>query len=315
MKFLAAFALLIPTLAIGGERPASAPPIDERLTGIEQKNKGQDAEIAALKKDIDALRLAIRCPCTRGGKCICGEDCVCPKATASDWKPGEPTLKGVEVAFIGTTWCANCPPAENRLGSLKSQIHYIDADKSRLDERFGVSSYPTAVALVDGMVVSRCLGSDIGTLIVGDWLEKPVWTKPNSEAVIMAEVKEGKDTRIKIGESSDGSLYAREVKPSVKTYSAPRATYSAPRGNGPGHTHRCGRCGMSWSHENWNVGNPSAHTCPGCGSLTWGNRTEGWISRPTYRAVTQPARASYSPPVYFSSGYSSGYCPTGTCPR
>lgn len=35
------------------------------------------------------------------------------------------------------------------------------------------------------------------------------------------------------------------------------------------HSHRCGKCGMVWSHGDESRGNVAAHTCPMCGRVEW----------------------------------------------
>jgi hypothetical protein len=95
MKSFAAL-LLLSSIAVAGERPASAPPVDERLTGIEARMKTLETRVNLVERDVDRLtgktsttpgyeiqrgpevEATPNCPCFKGGKCICGNDCQCP---------------------------------------------------------------------------------------------------------------------------------------------------------------------------------------------------------------------------------------------
>jgi hypothetical protein len=95
MKSFAAL-LLLSSIASAGERPASAPPVDERLTGIESRMKTLETRVNLVERDMDRLtgktsttpgyeiqrgpevEATPNCPCSKGGKCICGNDCQCP---------------------------------------------------------------------------------------------------------------------------------------------------------------------------------------------------------------------------------------------
>jgi thiol-disulfide isomerase/thioredoxin len=245
------------------------------------------------------LKLAIRCPCPRGGKCICGEDCVCPNcpehskakqtATTGQWKGTTPTNKGIELLFFGASWCTACPAAEARLGSAKSEIYYIDCtDSNPIAQRYGVNGFPYLLKIQDGRFIEGRAGDAVHETAARDWLS-------------------GRTLPAGVGANTVGGKPSAPAATS-RTYSAPRMTVA--RGNGPGHTHRCSYCGTSWSHENWNVGSPSAHTCPNCQRITYGNRTEGWNA---------PARTRNLPVTYFMSSprtgsrWVSGACPN--CPR
>ena len=43
----------------------------------------------------------------------------------------------------------------------------------------------------------------------------------------------------------------------------------------PQHSHRCGRCGYTWTHGESSFGNVQAHTCPKCGSGPWWTQVPG----------------------------------------
>ena len=264
--------------------------------GTRRLNAGEDAYPAleasdayrkALKEwDEKYKTSAIDCPCQAGGDCICETgDCRCEncKEHPYKWKGSKPTNKGREVLVFGADWCQNCPAAYKRLGKLTEQIYFIDCSKDDTQASlYRVDAYPTMIAIEDGIKVPslHTEGDSVGPFFAGKWLNKQDGVKTQSPPVVR-----------------------KYVQPSVVRSSQP---------NTPGHSHRCGRCGATWSHENWNVGNPVAHTCPSCGYLEYGNRTEGWgYGRPRQSRPVYQSYQSFRPNVVFPS--SGSFCPT--CPR
>ncbi len=72
------------------------------------------------------------------------------------------------------------------------------------------------------------------------------------------------------------------------------------------HSHRCSRCGYSWSHRD---GDPRAtHVCAKCG------RTQYVIESHWTQAVEVAAPKPKSLPVFRSGGGDGGGCRTGNCP-
>lgn len=196
MKLIALFTLLIPSLAYAGERPASAPPIDERLTGIEKINSDQDTEIAELKHKIESLQLAIKCPCGRGGKCICGEDCQCPNCP--EHGKADPR---VQVLSWSASWCGPCKVGETaatKAGLYDKLVHYdwdCETDRKTADLA-GVDKIPALVLVIDDKVVDRHFGSEGYVETIREWLK----VDPDSYAK-----KPVKESRVSTADDGDGS--------------------------------------------------------------------------------------------------------------
>ena len=162
----------------GGERHASTPLIDPALTGIEQRLIGHDAQFAELEKQIEVLQTAIRCPCGRGGKCICDpETCVCPNCPEHKAKQ-QTKASGVRVLFFTADWCGPCRQEKARLGSLMDQIEIVDCTNSNPKPEYGVTAYPTFIKLVDGKEVDRKVGA--GGSVVANWLSESRSTQESS---------------------------------------------------------------------------------------------------------------------------------------
>lgn len=79
------------------------------------------------------------------------------------------------------------------------------------------------------------------------------------------------------------------------TSATPKATYRYI--DAPGwHVHECPLCHSEWSHKDTNKGNVDAHTCPGCGSLTFDPSIRGVrLNEPK----DEPADADGNEPVLF----------------
>lgn len=333
-KSLVATTLVILKLAVSVPSLLSAEEvwnmgIEKRVTDLEKRVEVLEGKAALWNQGSPAI-----CPCPLGGKCICpANNCPCPncpehKKTGSvgavingiEWKGTTPTNKGRELLFFGSSTCVHCPAAISRLGELSKQIYYIDCSEGggvgdTLARMYRVDSYPTLIAIDNGIQAEGLYteGDSVGSFLAGKWLGI---TPASNAPTVSAKASSMSGKVLPLSSPAKASRVVLSI-PRVSYTSSPSRSYSVPsyRHSGPGHTHRCGRCGTSWSHGNENVGNPSAHRCPGCGSLTWGNRTEGW-SAPAYsssRSYSQP-RYSYRPTTYFSSGYSYG-CPSGNCPR
>jgi thiol-disulfide isomerase/thioredoxin len=158
---------LIPSFAMtfGGERPPSAPPIDERLTGIESRVTGHDTQIADLKKQIEALQLAIKCPCGRGGKCICPPGaCLCPNCPEHGKKATAESEPRVRLLHWSATWCGPCKVIEPELMAtgLWNRLEHYDWDSSKdrqTASKAGVTAIPALVLEIDGKIVDRHIGS------------------------------------------------------------------------------------------------------------------------------------------------------------
>lgn len=202
------------------------------------------------------------------------------------WKGTKPTNKGREVLYFGADWCPDCSTAEERLDEYKSQIVYIDCtDDDTLAGLYRVDSYPSMIAIDDGMKIDglHTEGSSVGSFFAEKWLTK---SEPRSRTKNFK-----RSNRVHVHDSRAGHVH---------------------NSRGPGHTHRCAYCGNTWSHENFNVGDPIAHTCPNCGQITWGNRTEGWNTQPRQSARRwQPIRIQSTPT--YSTPFIQG-CPSGMCP-
>lgn len=155
-------------VAEGGERPASAPPIDERLTGIESR-------LDTLERAVEALKTG-KCPCPEGGECICPDDnCPCPDC------PKHKKAKGVKLLGFKTSWCAHCPGAEKDCEGLA--IEWVDADTDPRAKQYHATSYPALIRLVNGEKDGHFEGRTGMANKAREWLAAPAnESKPSSPA-------------------------------------------------------------------------------------------------------------------------------------
>lgn len=79
---------------------------------------------------------------------------------------------GTHVLLFSASWCGPCKSAKERLGDLLSEVVLVDIDERKdLAKRYGVTNIPVAVLVEDGKAKTRCIGNDVGPLIVGKWLK------------------------------------------------------------------------------------------------------------------------------------------------
>lgn len=244
------------------------------------------------------------CPCPTGGKCICpADDCDCPNCPEHR-NPKATAGNGRTALGFGATWCPPCVGVKRDSEGLAIRWYDVDRDKD-MAERYHVTNLPELILIEDGRVVENHTG------VFGFLSKAERWL--NGEDLPKHTIK---DTRRSVSRPVTRIVTRppprNDFQP-VRISIPPPVVHQGyiPQNRGPGHTHRCGRCGASWSHENWNVGNPAAHTCPSCGMLTYGNRTEGWQASRPVRTRTMPQNTFFQPRVMLSGMGS--FCPT--CPR
>lgn len=76
---MAILGMMFPAPMFGGDRPASAPPIDQRLTGIESRLDALEAAVFKSTTTEATTEAKAECQCPDDGPCICPADlCDCP---------------------------------------------------------------------------------------------------------------------------------------------------------------------------------------------------------------------------------------------
>jgi hypothetical protein len=208
----------------GGEPPPQAPPIDERVDRLEYRISQIELKLGIT---------SVNCPCPEGGPCVClAGQCTCPNcpehlkaATVNGFRSGQPTGKGIELLFCGASWCVACPPAADRMGSLKSQVYYTDIDESN---PYNVQSIPTVLKLVDGQCVIRRNGEYITESGVGDWLNPP-----------KAEPRQVAKTQAYASQPTSGAgMHSHTCRSCGTTW------WHGAEANGDPYAHKCPNCGQ-----------------------------------------------------------------------
>lgn len=134
MKMFAITFLVFAVPLVGISAPPIAPPVDDRIAGVENRAESPEGKT--------------NCPCPVGDDCVCkSANCTCQPATENVFN-GE----GREVVVLGTSWCQYCPAAKS--AAEANGVPYFDAettDKGReLAKRHGVKSYPRILVFQDG---------------------------------------------------------------------------------------------------------------------------------------------------------------------
>lgn len=201
VKPIALFAILIPALALGGERPASAPPVDARLTGLEERLRTSEVRQDVTEQTVEALDSRVSalegnpkgsavkgrgshpyCDCATSGDCICDEgewNCQCPNCPKH-----KKTKEGrVRLLHWSASWCVPCKVVEPEIKSagLWDKIEHYDWDstKDRCTATLaGVDKIPALVLEIDGKVVDRHIGSDGLVAKAKEWLKSDPDKKP-----------------------------------------------------------------------------------------------------------------------------------------
>jgi DNA-directed RNA polymerase subunit RPC12/RpoP len=83
-----------------------------------------------------------------------------------------------------------------------------------------------------------------------------------------------------------------EPELAAKVESPPVIKVESPKGV---HSHKCSKCGTTWSHTDASYGNTHDHTCPQCGKIEWNQTSTVMIQKPVVRQ-------------------SVSNCPNGNCP-
>jgi thiol-disulfide isomerase/thioredoxin len=351
-KFLFHFAIAVKVilsvsqLAYSGERPASAPPIDERLTGIESR-------VDILEGRVDALegKTALACPCP-DGPCICpAGQCKCPncidhisnnrvvetytqnkveidkiwEAMAEDedgtmkkavqiWLRQQLTGKkstGRTAIVAGASWCGPCKEgeAERKAAGLVAgkDYEYFDVDSDpTLKAKYSVVNLPALILLENGKVVTHHTGLVGMTRKLGDWIGKPLPAGTGANLV---------------GGKPSVPAASRDI-PKISSYLSSPIPGSSLARQYPYTSRSVVRYGGStWT---W-PGNLRSHLASAHGINTNGlsdselrtihdnlhNTGRSGITGGQAARPVQYARQTYQPRVYYSSRGS--YCPT--CPR
>lgn len=151
------------------ERPPHAPPVDERLTGIEAKLADHEQRLEAL----EGKTAAKACPCPNG-PCACDpESCTCSDCpehvrTALDAK--------LRILAFSADWCGPCKVAESEAksaGVYDRVIHYdLDRDRKTAD-MLGVTRIPCLLLVKDEKVIDRHVGSMGYVEQIREWIENP----------------------------------------------------------------------------------------------------------------------------------------------
>jgi hypothetical protein len=287
--------LILSAFFAADARPPQAPPIDERLTGVESRVSTLEARVDLVERDVEKLTgKEVANP--GNDKCPCGPDCNC-KGGNCDCDPGKckcpncpERIEGNETArvlFFTADWCTHCGPAKDRLGDLMDQIEIVDCTDGNPHPEYNVTAYPTCLLLDDnGKVKTRCEGEHIGKLIVGGWLGKSSAEKP---AKLHSNQKPVQDSRIETNSRTvhhdDGDASDDQIR-----------------------QHLVDAHGYSWSQvsgmsrSQLKAAHDQSHGGPAVVAKNYPVRR---YSQPTIR-YTQPAQ--YRPTTYYRPSYNS-YCP------
>lgn len=307
---------------------------------IDSRLDGHDAELVELRNKIDALQLAIKCPCGRGGKCICPPDsCLCPNCPEHHGKKAATqTADGVKLLGFYSDSCIHCPATKTDCDGLT--IEWVNADTDPRAKQYHVTGLPALVRLVDGEKPEKD-SHFVGRMGLADqakrWLGQSTAqaAKPSASDSLRQHLSEEhglsasrvasmSDSEVKAYHDNAHNSPARKVvvtRPAPRTYSAPSyqssgrnvTRYGGPTWTWPGNlrqhlesTHGVNTAGLSDSqlrtvHDN-------LHNARSSGI------TGGSYARPAMN-YTRSYAPSFQPRVMMSYGYSSGGCPGGMCPR
>lgn len=155
-----------------GERPPQAPPIDERLTGIESRLDNHENRINALEG-----KTALACPCP-DGPCICQPgECECPNCPEHPKKAGpvvwlgKPRSNGRSAVLVCSDDCGPCQRNKSSLTGSAANIRIENYSTLEQAGRAGYPVLPYAKLMQDGEVVLLLRGGAAKPERIREWLE------------------------------------------------------------------------------------------------------------------------------------------------